>query len=141
MLAKNMTALGKLLMPLLLVSTVNAQTWDKPIYQPEMQSNNIGSLMMNTYRHIFSRMNKEEATKHQQTVFIALNQLDNGETARWYSNDGYSMGEVTVIVTAMHNGEICRRLYSHVALKSYDRSFQEWACYKTNTNTWNFSDK
>lgn len=141
MLAKSMTALGKLLMPLLLVSTAHAQVWDKPIYQPEIQSNTAGTLLLNTYRHIFSRMNKEEATKHQQTVFIALNQLDNGETAKWYANDGYSMGEVTVIVTAMHNGEVCRRLYSQVMLKSFQRTFEEWACYKTNTNTWNFSDK
>jgi surface antigen len=88
-----------------------------------------------------SRLNKEDSRKHQQAVFFALNRLDNGETTKWYSDDGYHMGQVQVMVTAMVNGEMCRRIYSVVVLKSDQRTFEEWACFKTSSNTWNFADK
>lgn len=141
MLAKNMMALGKLLTAVLFVSNVHAQSWDKPIYQQELSNETLNGLVYNSYRTLFNRLNKEDSTKHQQAVFLALNRLDNGEVATWYSNDGYHTGKVQVMYTAITNGELCRRIYSDIVLKSTRRTFEEWACYKTNTNTWNFADK
>lgn len=144
MLAKNMMALGKLLVTIIFISfssVAHPNSWDKPIYQNELHSINSPALIFNAYRSMFSRLNKEDSRKHQQAVFFALNRLDNGETTKWYSEDGYHMGQVQVMVTAMVNGEMCRRIYSVIMLKSDQRTFEEWACFKTNSNTWNFTDK
>lgn len=145
MLAKNMMALGKLLVTIIFISfasnVAHAGQWDKPIYQNEINDFNSPALIFNAYRSMFSRLNKEDSRKHQQAVFFALNRLDNGETTKWYSEDGYHMGQVQVMVTAMINGEMCRRIYSVILLKSDQRTFEEWACFKTSSNTWNFTDK
>ena len=45
------------------------------------------------------------------------------------------------MATVTKNGDMCRRIYSVITLKSDQRSFEEWACYKTNSNTWVFTDK
>lgn len=144
MLAKNTMALGKLLVAIIFTSftsVAHADQWDKPMYQNEINSLNSSALIFNAYRSMFSRLNAEDSRKHQQAVFFALNRLDNGETTKWYSEDGYHMGQVQVMVTAMVNGEMCRRIYSVVMLKSDQRTFEEWACFKTSSNTWNFADK
>ena len=144
MLAKNMMALGKLLVAITFISfssVVHPEPWDKPIYQNELHSINTPNLVFNAYRNVFSRLNKEDSRKHQQAVFFALNRLDNGEITKWYSEDGYHMGQVQVMVTAMVNGEMCRRIYSVILLKSDQRTFEEWVCFKTSSNTWNFTDK
>jgi hypothetical protein len=70
-----------------------------------------------------------------------LNRLDNGEVTKWYSYNGYHTGQVSVMATVIKNGDMCRRIYSVITLKSDQRSFEEWACYKTNSNTWVFTDK
>lgn len=138
-------ALGKLLVTIIFISfasnVAHAGQWDKPIYQNEINDFNSPALIFNAYRSMFSRLNKEDSRKHQQAVFFALNRLDNGETTKWYSEDGYHMGQVQVMVTAMINGEMCRRIYSVILLKSDQRTFEEWACFKTSSNTWNFTDK
>lgn len=142
MLAKSMMVLGKLLTVAIFISnTAYANSWDKPVYQTEIHANNGPAIIFNAYRNLFSRLNKEDSLKHQQAVFHALNRLDNGEVTTWYSNDGYRTGQVQVMVTANVNGDMCRRLYSVITLKSDQRAFEEWACYKTNTNTWVFTDK
>jgi surface antigen len=142
MLAKSMTVLGKLLTAAIFISnTAYANSWDKPVYQTEVYSTSGPALIFNAYRNLFSRLNKEDSLKHQQAVFHALNRLDNGEVTTWYSYDGYHTGQVQVMATTKLNGDMCRRLYSVITLKSDQRSFEEWACYKTNTNTWVFADK
>jgi len=145
MLAKNMMVLGKLLATIIFISftsnVAHAGQWDKPIYQNEINDLHGPAIIFNAYRSMFSRLNKEDSRKHQQAVFFALNRLDNGEATKWYSDDGYHMGQVQVMVTAMVNGEMCRRIYSVIMLKSDQRTFEEWACFKTSSNTWNFADK
>ncbi len=141
MLAKSMMVLGKLLMVVTFINPAYADSWNKPIYQNELAPISSGNIIYNTYRNLFSRLNKEDSLKHQQAVFFALNRLDNGETSTWYSEDGYRTGRATVMLTATLNGETCRRVFSVITLKSEQRSFEEWACFKTNTNTWAFSDK
>jgi len=143
MLAKNMMVLGKLLTAVIFtsVTTVHAQSWNKPLYQNELESTSSIGVIFNVYRSLFSSLNKEDSLKHQQAVFIALNRLDNGEVTKWYSYDGYHTGQVSVMATVTKNGDMCRRIYSVITLKSDQRSFEEWACYKTNSNTWVFTDK
>jgi surface antigen len=138
MLVRSLMALGFILPQ---ISLAQSGSWNKPIYQDEVQPTTTGAVIFNTYRKIFSRLNAEDTKKHRQAVHFALNNLDNGEDIVWYSDDGYRSGTVEVIQTTVKNGEVCRRLFSTVMLRSDHRTFEEWACYKNSSNTWNFSDK
>jgi len=119
----------------------NAGSWNTPLYQEQIPSYTTPALIYNAYRNIFSRLNDEDSRKHRQAVHFALNNLDNGEDIVWYSDDGYRSGTVEVVQTTIKNGDVCRRLFSTVTIRSAQRVFEEWACYKNSTNTWNFSDK
>lgn len=138
MLAKSLMVIGFIFVQ---TSTVQAQSWGKPVYQDELEPHSTGAILYNTYRKFFSSLNKEDSTKHRQSVYFALNNLNNGEEITWYSDDGRRSGTVEVVQTTVKNGDICRRLFSTVMLKSEQRTFEEWACYKNSSNTWNFSDK
>lgn len=138
MLVKSLMAIG---FTLTQINPVNAQSWQKPLYQDELEPYSVGAVLFNTYRKVFSSLNKEDSQKHRQSVYFALNNLSNGEQITWYSDDGYRSGIVEVVQTTIKNGEVCRRLFSTVMLRSDQRTFEEWACYKNTSNTWNFSDK
>lgn len=138
MLVKSLMVLG---FTSIQINSVNAGSWDKPVYQEQIPSYTTPAIIYNAYRNLFSRLNTEDSRKHRQAVYFALNNLDNGEDIVWYSDDGYRSGTVEVVQTTIKNGEVCRRLFSTVMLKSDQRTFEEWACYKNTTNTWNFSDK
>lgn len=138
LLAKSLTVVG---FTFLQINLALAGSWDKPVYQDELPPHSVGAIVFNAYRGLTSRLNKEDSIKHRQAVHFALNRLDNGEDIAWYSDDGYRSGRVEVVQTTMKNGEICRRLFSTVMLKSDQRTFEEWACFKSDTRTWNFSDK
>ena len=138
MLVKSLMALGSISIQ---INVAHAGSWDKPIYQPEIPSYSTPTIIYNAYRTIFSRLNEEDSRKHRQAVHFALNNLDNGEDIVWYSDDGYRSGSVEVVQTTVRNGDVCRRLFSTVMLRSDQRTFEEWACYKNITNTWNFTDK
>ena len=90
---------------------------------------------------MFSSLNKEDSQKHRQSVYFALNNLNNGEEITWYSNDGRRSGSVEVVQTTIKNGDVCRRIFSTVMIRSEQRVFDEWACYKNSSNSWNFTDK
>ncbi len=138
MLAKNLMVIG---FTLSLINPVYSQSWDRPVYQDELEPYSTGAIIYNTYRRFFSSLNKEDSQKHRQSVYFALNNLNNGEEITWYSDDGRRSGSVEVVQTTIKNGDVCRRLFSTVMIRSEQRTFDEWACYKNNSNSWNFSDK
>ena len=65
MLAKNMMVLGKLLTAVILtsVTSVHAQSWNKPLYQNELESTSTIGVIFNVYRSLFSSLNKEDSLK------------------------------------------------------------------------------
>lgn len=138
MLVKSLMAIG---FTFVLTSTAQSQSWNQPLYQDELQPYSAGAIIYNTYRRLFSTMNAEDSQKHRQSVYFALNNLDNGQEITWYSDDGRRSGTVEVVQTTLKNGDVCRRLFSTVMLRSEHRTFHEWACYKNSSNSWIFSDK
>ncbi len=138
MLAKNLMVIG---FTLSLINPVHSQSWDRPVYQDELEPYSTGAIIYNAYRRIFSSLNKEDSQKHRQSVYFALNNLNNGEEITWYSDDGRRSGSVEVVQTTIKNGDVCRRIFSTVMIRSEQRIFDEWACYKNSSNSWNFTDK
>jgi surface antigen len=138
MLAKSLMVIG---FTLSLINPVHSQSWDRPVYQDELEPHSTGAIVFNAYRRMFSSLNKEDSQKHRQSVYFALNNLNNGEEITWYSNDGRRSGSVEVVQTTIKNGDVCRRIFSTVMIRSEQRVFDEWACYKNSSNSWNFTDK
>jgi surface antigen len=143
MLAKSLTVLGKLLTVAVLTSsaTVNAQSWDRPLYQYQYGISSSVEIIFGSARMLFSNLNKEDKAQHQRAVYHALNMLDNGEVVSWHSDDRSRNGHVQIMATTSKNGEICRRVYSIITTQRNQRAFEEWACFKNSNNAWRFSDK
>jgi surface antigen len=143
MLAKSLTVLGKLLTVAVLTSSaaVNAQSWDRPLYQYQYGITSSVEIIFGTARVLFSGLNSEDKKQHQRAVYHALNMLDNGEVISWHSDDRSRNGHVQIMVTASKNGELCRRVYSIITTEHNQRAFEEWACFKNSSNAWSFSDK
>ena len=143
MLAKSLTVLGKLLTAAVLINStaVNAQSWDRPLYQYQYSVSSSIEIIFGSVRVMFSGLNSEDKKQHQQAVYHALNMLDNGEVVSWHSQDRSRNGHVQIMATTTKNGDICRRIYSIVSTERNQRAFEEWACFKNSNNAWIFSDK
>lgn len=132
MLAKSVMVLGKLLTAAaLIVSTqVNAQV---SIRVPE----SIWSIK-NSLVRMLDGLNEHDRRKHQQAMYTALGNLDNGEVIRWYSDDSYNHGIVEIVMTSRLSGKLCRRVYSEVRTERSRKADEHWACLDESTNMWEF---
>jgi surface antigen len=97
---------------------------------------------MSSITRIFgASLGKEDIGRHQQAVYHALNNTENGETVTWYNNATDSEGRAMIVWTMPASGGACRRIYSYVRTKSYANSYQDTACLDNNRKTWTFIDK
>ncbi len=143
MLVKSMTELGKLLTAVTLISAfpAQAQSWRQTTYESELHPNSSLIILYNHVKSMFGRLNEEDSRMHKQAVYHALNNLDNGEVVTWFNDDRSNFGRVEVVSTVDKNGDMCRRIYSFINVGSNQRSFEEWACYRSDSGVWKFSDK
>lgn len=132
MLAKSVMVVGKLLTAAaLIVSTqANAQV---TIRLPE----SIWTIKNSVIR-MLDGLNEDDRRKHQQAMFTALGNLDNGEVIRWYSDDSYNHGIVEIIMTQRLSGRLCRRVYSEIRTTSSRNTEEHWACLDESTRMWSF---
>ena len=63
------------------------------------------------FNKMFDRMSDEDTQKYHGALFTALNNLDNGEVARWYSDTTGNHGTVEIMATMPNGGNLCRRVY------------------------------
>jgi surface antigen len=78
---------------------------------------------------------------HTQSVYHALNNLENGELVEWFNHRTDAQGKTRIVYTYPGSGNICRRVHSWVRFGADEKSFQDTACYNNTTNSWNFIDK
>jgi len=115
----------------LIVSTnVNAQI---DIRVPEGVWNVKNSLV-----RLFDGLSDHDRRKHQQAMYTALSNLDNGEVMRWYSDDSYNHGLVEIVMTQRLSGKLCRRVYAQVNTERRRQAQEHWACLDESTGMWEF---
>lgn len=138
---KNMMVLGKLCLILVCSNKVYAQSWDTPIYDNFKRSDNIVGLVFNITKYFSTRLKQEDQALHSQSVYHALNNLENGEVVEWFNHRTDAQGKARIVYTYPGNGNICRRVHSWVRYGVDQKSFQDTACYNNTSNTWIFIDK
>ena len=92
------------------------------------------------FNKMFDRMSEEDTQKYHGALFTALNNLDNGEVARWYSDTTGNHGTVEIMATMPNGGNLCRRVYVNIFTEKGKKSAESWACMEGN-GSWNFSYK
>lgn len=142
MLAKNMMVLGKLCLILVCTSNIAlAQSWQGPVYNNIRNADSLIGFTINITKWFTKRLKPEDQAMHSQSVYHALNNLENGETVEWFNDRTDAQGRSRIVYTWPANGNICRRVHSWVRFGADEKSFQDTACYNTATNSWNFIDK
>ena len=94
----------------------------------------------NFLNRLFDLLDEDEMRKHYATLFTALDNLNNGEVARWYSDTSGNHGAVQIAATTISRGQICRRVYVNIVTTRRGSNYESWACLNREGN-WNFSDR
>jgi len=129
MFAKSVMVVGKLLTAAVLIASTPAQAqmrWSESMYG-----------IITSFNRIFDRLSEDDRRKHQQAVYTAVANLDNGEFVRWYSDDSYNHGIVEIVATAQLSGRLCRRVYSTVITEKRKEFNEFWGCMDRDS-TWHF---
>jgi surface antigen len=92
------------------------------------------------FNKMFDRLSDEDSQKYYGALFTALNNLDNGEVARWYSDTTGNHGTVEIMATMPSGGQLCRRVYVVIFTEKGKKTAESWACQEAN-GSWNFSYK
>jgi surface antigen len=132
--------LGKLFL-ILSLNTAQAQSWSSPAFTGWANPTDSASIVFNMAKWFSASLSKEDKMRHQQAVYHALNNLENGELVEWFNNATDSQGKVQISYTWPAGGTICRRVYSFVRKDTNARSYQDTACMDNNQKTWTFVDK
>jgi len=128
MLARNAMVVGKLLTVIVLGS-----------FQPvQAQTRGFDSVisLYNIFNKMFDKATDLDKQKMQGAVYTALNNLENGETLKWYNDVNGNHGAVEIVVTTTMGGEMCRRFYASFYTDKTNRHFEAWGCYNESIRTW-----
>jgi surface antigen len=135
-----MMVLGKLCL-ILVCTNSYAQSWETPVYQNWQRTDSIVGFAFNVTKWFTKRLKPEDQAMHSQSVYHALNNLENGEVVEWFNHRTDAQGKARIVYTYPGSGNICRRIHSWVRFGADEKSFQDTACYNNTTNTWIFIDK
>jgi|TARA_B100001248_G_scaffold131188_1_gene98456 surface antigen len=100
--------------------------------------NSMLGLGINYFKWTYHMMEPYDREQQQHAIFFALNNLQNGETTRWYNGNTGAKGAVQVAMTYPQGSGYCRVLMSQIYYKGKQRDFKETACINSVDNTWRF---
>jgi len=98
----------------------------------------IGHGVQRIIENTYWKLPKNARTKHTETVYFVINNLEDGKVMQWHDTDSSTMGSVKVLMTESYGGSYCRLLDSKVDYGSKTRSLQEYACSRNWGRTWTF---
>ena len=107
----------------------------KADYRPVDTS--VGALI-NYMSWTMNRMEPYDQQQQEQAVFFALNNLQNGETTRWYNGNTGAQGAVRIAMTYPQGSGYCRVIQSQIFYNGKHRDFTETACINAVDNSWRF---
>lgn len=101
-------------------------------------ANSTVAVAINYVKWSYHMMEPYDREQQQHAIFFALNNLQNGETTRWYNGNTGAKGAVQVAMTYPQGSGYCRVLMSQIVYKGKQRDFKETACINSVDNTWRF---
>jgi len=148
MFVKNSTAVSKLfilgLISLLLTNcasnkhNVNDSASYKSVNQHYAKVNSSANILYNYALSKKYSLSKADKGKQRDTVFYVLNQLDEGQVAKWYNEDKHTWGAVKVVASFPTGTGYCRILFSEIGKKDKSRFYKETACTDLAYYGWRF---
>lgn len=90
------------------------------------------------YSATSSPLDDGDQRRHIQTVLMALNMTQAGETSEWYNPRSNSSGLVQVVASANTGSGYCRVFLSKVNKNGDIRLFKETACVQIDHKGWIF---
>lgn len=136
-----MTALGKLCLILAVSTSVQAQSWNRPLFEDWQREDNLLSFAYNAIKWQQTKLNDVDNAFHSQAVYHALNHAENGEEVEWFSDRSRDKGKVRIVYTWIASGSTCRRMQHYIYTDRAQRSWAETACMNANDGRWVFTDK
>ena len=100
--------------------------------------NSISTSITRIIENTVWRMPPEAASKHTQTVYFAINNLDDGSVMRWQDTKSNTSGSVQIVMTNSYGGSYCRLLNTQVWYETKTRNLSEYACSTNNGRNWTF---
>lgn len=83
-------------------------------------------------------LTKEDKEKQRNTVFYALNNLEEGKVVRWHNVDKESWGAVKIVASYPSGSGYCRIIFSEIGKKDKSRFYKETACKDLAYYGWRF---
>jgi surface antigen len=93
---------------------------------------------LNLFKYNSFKMSKAAQQKHVNSIYIALQNLDNGEQIDWVMPYDREEGHIRVLTTYSYGDGYCRELDVLVTVKSKTRSYMEKGCYSSTSKSWTF---
>lgn len=138
-------AAGKLFLSTLLVSTAYAQGTPYSSDNNTQVIYNSGGRANSGWASFFGfgsgRLPEADSKLHSQTVFMVLNNAQNGEVGEWYSQSGSNYGLVRVVYTFTTGMGYCRVFQSLISKDGHENQYQETACQEPQSRGWVFYNK
>ena len=100
--------------------------------------NNISTSITRIIENTVWRMPPEAASKHTQTVYFAINNLDDGSVMKWQDTKSNTSGSVQIVMTNSYGGSYCRLVNTQVWYEHKTRNLSEYACSTNNGRDWTF---
>lgn len=93
----------------------------------------INLLKLNRYK-----LSKSGKQKHENAIYIALQNLDNGEQIDWAQRYTDEEGHIRVLTTYPYGDGYCRELDVLVRVSGKTRSLIEKGCWSSTSQQWTF---
>lgn len=66
-------------------------------------------------------LDSKEINLHNESLFVALNHLENGEIISWHNKDRHSSGKIRIVATYYRDKDYCRIIQSYVKLNDAEK--------------------
>lgn len=139
MLVKSSMALLKLCL-ILVCTNSSAQSWETPYHNP-YRGNDVFNFAWAIGKILETRMGEVDRGYHTRAVYHALNNAVEGQDVEWFNDSMGSQGRARIVWTHPSPGGWCRRVHSLVYFNRHSMTYEDTACYNTQTNSWNFIAK
>jgi len=102
---------------------------------------NVSSSANLLYNYTLSKrysLSKQDKEKQRNTVFYALNNLEEGKVVKWHNIDKNSWGAVKIVASYPTGSGYCRIVFSEIGKKDKSRFYKETACKDLAYYGWRF---
>ena len=97
--------------------------------------------LLNFSKYKYYGLTEEDRQKQQESVFFALNNLDNGQVVSWHNETNSTFGQVKAVASFPQGSGYCRIIFTQISKENKIRDFRETACRESGFDGWRFVQK